>query len=225
MSIHYPRERANPTVSVVIPTIPSNDHSAVVECLQSQTISNYEILVVNDNDLNICEARNTGIREAKGDIVALTDDDCRPSKEWVENVTDEFATTDELVCLEGRVRGGRVYNGTRLYVGCNLSFDRDTAIDIGLFRSEYAGWRDDTEFGWRMERASSGRCKYSHAVVMDHPERPRATINDEFEQRLKEEYPERYKELIVPDTILGRINDWMWRKGIWKQINKVRDRI
>jgi GT2 family glycosyltransferase len=166
-----------------------------------------------------------GIREAKADIVALTDDDCRPSTEWIEHVVDEFETTDELVCLEGRVRGGRTYNGTRLYVGCNLSFNRNVATDIGMFRSEYAGWRDDTEFGWRMERDGDGCCKYSQNVVMDHPQRPRATIDNEIEQRLKKEYPGRYEDLIVPDTFLGRLNDWMWRKGLWNQINNIRDRI
>jgi glycosyltransferase involved in cell wall biosynthesis len=213
-----------PKLSVVIPTIPSNSHVEVIDHLESQTFDNFEVIVVNDARLDICEARNAGIEASNSEIVALTDDDCRPGTDWLSNIAAEFYSYPSLVCLEGRVEGGRTYNGTRKYVGCNLAFKRNTALGVGGFNSDYAGWRDDTEFGWRIEREADGKCRYSNRVQMRHPELPRATIDDEAETRLQTEFPDRYENLIVPDTTIGRINDWLWRKGIWEFVDAIRHR-
>ena len=222
MSIERPITSNNPEISIVVPTLPKNDHAAVVECLSSQNTVNLEVLVVNDSTLDICEARNAGIEQSQADIVALTDDDCRPDSDWAASIREAFDTHPNLICLEGKVTGGRAYEGYRHYVGCNLSFDRATALSVGGFRSEYAGWRDDTEFGWRMERDAEGICAYTGRVDMYHPELPRACINDEKEARLKSEYPDRYNEIITPDTIIEKVNDWLWRNGVWNAVDQIR---
>lgn len=224
MTVLTPIAAGNPSISAVVPTIPANSHTEVVECLRNQTYDSYEVVVVNDASLDICEARNEGIRRADGEIVALTDDDCRPDPQWLRQICEKFEQRPNLVCLEGAVQGGRTYTGTRKYVGCNLAFDRQAALDICGFRSEYAGWRDDTEFGWRMERDAGGECAFSADAVMDHPEKPRASIDEELEAKLREEYPDRYEEILVPDTIVGRVNDWLWRKGFWDVIDSIRPR-
>lgn len=222
MTIVQTISEEKPEISVVIPTLPSNSHDEVVECLATQTFDSFEVLVVNDADLDICEARNVGIEAASGDIVALTDDDCRPKSEWLVSIWNEFDAHPDLICLEGAVHGGRNYNGTRKYVGCNLSFNRESALTVGGFKSNYAGWRDDTEFGWRMERDGEGLCRYSPRVKMQHPELPRASINEEIEMQLRTEYPDRYENIIIPDSIVGSINDWLWRHGFWNKIDNVR---
>lgn len=222
MTIERPITHDDPDVSVVIPTIPENSHEQVVEDLREQTYDDFEVLVVNDGTLDICEARNAGIEEANADIVALTDDDCRPPADWVNNVAQAFDQQSDLVCLEGAVRGGREYNGTRKYVGCNLAFKRDVALFVGGFDSTFAGWRDDTEFGWRIERDSKGVCTFSSDVEMVHPEKPRASIDEELEATLKNRYPERYNEIIIPHTYLGKVNDWLWRRGFWDIVDRIR---
>ncbi|GAA0197762.1 glycosyltransferase family 2 protein [Haladaptatus pallidirubidus] len=224
MSIERTITAPNPTISVVIPTIPTNSHEEVVAHLKSQTIDNFEVIVVNNANLDICEARNAGIEAADSNIVALTDDDCRPETDWLSNVVTEFNSDPNLVCLEGRVEGGRTYEGTRKYVGCNLAFNRSAALAVGGFSSRYAGWRDDTEFGWRMEREANGMCLYSDSVRMHHPDLPRANINTELEAQLKAEYPNRYENVIAPDTTIGQINDWLWRKGFWDLADAIRYR-
>lgn len=216
--IRKPYTSTDPRVSVVIPTVPTNDHEQVVATLRNQTMMDFEVIVVDDATLDICEARNAGIEAAAADTVALTDDDCRPPYDWIAQVDE--ALLDDVVCVEGSVEGGRTYHGEGLYVGCNLAFDRETALSAGGFRSEYAGWRDDTEFGWRME--SYGICRYDPNVAMLHPDRPRATIDDEKEARLRREYQSRYQERIVPDTTVGRVNDWLWRRGLWDAVDRVR---
>lgn len=222
MSVEQPITHTNPDISVVIPTIPSNSHKKVINDLRRQSCNSFEAIVINDKERDICEARNVGIEEAKADIVALTDDDCRPPKQWVEQIDIAFKKNQDLVCLEGAVRGGREYKGERKYVGCNLAFDRQQALDIGGFNSEFAGWRDDTEFGWRMEQETSGKYVFSSDVVMFHPDRPRATIDDKLEEQLQYRYPDRYNEILIPDTGLGRLNNWLWQRGFWDSVNLIR---
>lgn len=224
MSVQRPITAPSPEISVVIPTLPSNDTATVVEYLERQTFNGFEVIVVNDADLDICEARNEGIKESNGAVVALTDDDCQPGPDWLSTIRNAFQSETDLVCLEGSVHGGRTYEGTRRYVGCNLAFDREAARTVGGFRSDYAGWRDDTEFGWRMERDASGQCGYSGRVRMHHPPVPRAKIDEDIEARLRSEYPDRYEEIIVPNSALARINDWLWRRGIWDAIDRIRYR-
>lgn len=222
MPIHRPIQAEDPALSVVIPTIPANSHEEVVKCLADQTVADFEVLVVDDAELDICEARNAGIERASTPVVALTDDDCEPPESWVEAIESAFMAEDSLVLLEGPIRGGRTYDGTRKYVGCNLAFDREAVQSVGGFRSDYAGWRDDTEFGWRVERDVEGTCRYDERMLMRHPDRTRADVDAKTEKRLQAEYPQRYEEIIEPDGVLARVNDWLWRRGFWDAVDRIR---
>lgn len=48
-------------------------------------------------------ALNGGIREARGEIIAFTDDDCIPGPNWIETMLKEFESDPELSVLGGRV--------------------------------------------------------------------------------------------------------------------------
>jgi glycosyltransferase involved in cell wall biosynthesis len=219
--IETPISSENPAISVVIPTIPANDHKDVTRQLEKQEFSRpYEVIVVNDESKDICEARNTGIREASAEIVSLTDDDCEPPLNWLSSIIEVFDTTD-LVCVEGQVTGGINYTGARHYVGCNISFKRDAALEIGGFDSRFAGWRDDTEFGWRMEEM--GRCKYSESVLMRHPPRPGSSYIHDNELKLKKEFPEKYIDVMVREaSLIERTYRSLHRIGFVDLLNKLR---
>jgi glycosyltransferase involved in cell wall biosynthesis len=100
-------------VSVVIPvyngarTIPRT-----IKCLLNQTYRPYEIIIVDDGStdgtaqaLEIyaghviyifqpnrgpAAARNTGIKAARGNLIAFTDSDCLPDEGWLLNLVAEF---------------------------------------------------------------------------------------------------------------------------------------
>lgn len=203
------RTADHPAISVVIATIPANDHVTVCSHLENQEFAGeWEIIVVNDPDLDRCEARNVGLMEARGEIVAFTDDDTRPPPDWLQAISEAFASNPELVCVEGRVTGGIEYGGRGQYVGCNMAVDRTAAITVGGWNSRYAGWREDTEFGWRLETDTDGDCEYHDEVVMVHPDFPRTTYSRHQERLLNMEYPERYRERF-DKTIVERL----WRYG------------
>lgn len=202
MDIEYARSSEDPVLSVVIPSVPTYDHSTTVDCLVDQSLDHpYEVLVVNDGSLDRSEARNAGLREASAEVVALTDDDTRPPRDWLERIHDAFRADAKLVCLEGAVYGGCRNLGARNYVGCNLAVRRDAALSVGGFRSAFSEWREDVEFGWRMERDADGRCRYSEDVRMCHPTAPRTAFKPDLERQLREEYPQRYEEVLNTSTI------------------------
>lgn len=197
MPIEYARRATDPAISVVVPSVPAYNHETTLACLDTQRIKEpYEVLVVNDASLDRSEARNAGLREATAEIVALTDDDTKPPEDWLSNIYHEFTTNPDLVCLEGPVFGGCRSVGPRRYVGCNLAVRREAALAVGGFRSAFSEWREDVEFGWRMEAEAEGVCRYSEAVRMCHPTAPRTAFKTELERQLREEYPERYDEIM-----------------------------
>lgn len=114
------------SASIIIPTF--NGAKRIVRCLDSlskQTSGRHvETLVVDDgsND-NIAEvvgqfpgirlisqanagpaaARNRGAREAKGDLILFTDDDCEPAPGWLDAMLEPF-TDPEVVGVKGAYR-------------------------------------------------------------------------------------------------------------------------
>lgn len=222
MGIVRPFTASNPYVTVVVPSLPKHDRSALVDALDDQTFDDFEAVFVVDDEVGVCEARNVGIEASNGEVIAFTDDDCEPPPDWLSVVAAAFQEDSNLVGLEGPIGGLGNYNGTRKYPTANLAVRQGAAKAVGGFRSEYEYWREDTEFGWRIEE--QGRCRYEPGMFMNHTGKPRASIIKENEQRLKEEYPEKYDEIIVPDTLLDRLNDWLWRRGFWDAVDRIRYR-
>lgn len=197
MSLLRPVDSPAPAVSVVIGSTPAYDHSGVVDALQAQSAPfPYEVVIVNDGHLDRSAARNVGLEEARADVVALTDDDCRPPADWLRRIDDAFGRHPDLACLEGAVYGGARYRGTRHYVGCNLAVDPEAALAVDGFDSDFAGWREDTEFGWRMERDADGICVFDPRVRMCHPTVPRSPLDPRRERMLRQAYPDRYASIL-----------------------------
>lgn len=120
---------AAPAASVVIPTRDRVDH--LVGCLNAlelQTASSFEVIVVDDASCDAAgvaravamfpsarllrgrgrgpaAARNLGAAAARGAIVCFTDDDCRPTQQWIEALERAFASGANAVA--GRTLSAR----------------------------------------------------------------------------------------------------------------------
>ena len=103
-----------PFVSIVVCTL--NGSSRISDCLNSLFCQNYpknsyEVIIVNDGstdntpkilaqypvkvvnhlkNLGMCSARNSGLQNASGSIVAYTDDDCIADKNWINNLVKHY---------------------------------------------------------------------------------------------------------------------------------------
>ena len=123
---------AAPIFSVVIPT--HNRPSQLAVCLQALAEMDYprqhfEVIVVDDGGAASLQgihdsfvsrleilflrrkrggpaaARNTGIERARGPYLAFTDDDCRPSGDWLTRLQERFKRSPDVLF------GGSTING------------------------------------------------------------------------------------------------------------------
>ncbi len=129
MAFHCERQvtKGRPRVSVVVPFY--NAERFLAKCLdglnaQSFPRDAYEIIVINNNstdlsrnvaagypDVTILDqplsgsyaARNMGIRQAAGEIIATIDPDCSPDRDWLAQI-DQGMTDPTCQVLMGRQR-------------------------------------------------------------------------------------------------------------------------
>jgi len=174
-----------PTVSVVVCSYTDRRWTELVDAvasLQNQTYQPLQILVVVDHNPvlfervrrslpmvlalesrgtpGLSDARNTGIAESIGDVVAFLDDDAAAEPDWLEQLLvayadprvagvggfieplwsspppawfpDEFRWVLGCSYLGLPSKGGKVRN----LIGANMSFRRTIFGDVGGFRSE-----------------------------------------------------------------------------------------
>ncbi len=183
-----------PYVSVVIPIYNGEDDlPALLECLRSQTYPTHlaEYLLVDngsrDRTLAILQsnpqvqalsetqiqssyaARNTGIRAAKGNIIAFTDADCRPHRDWLTQLVQPFVdptvgiVAGEILALPGHTLLERYADRhetlsqkhTLAHPFCaygqtaNLAVRRQIFEQVGLFRPHLTTG-GDADICWRV---------------------------------------------------------------------------
>ncbi len=113
---------SHPKISVVIPALNEAQFlPATLACMVSQTYSNFELIVVDDNSsdqtssiaksfgakiitdktVNVTDARQKGFAVARGEIITTTDADTHVPPDWLEQIHREFALDSELVGLGG----------------------------------------------------------------------------------------------------------------------------
>lgn len=110
-------------ISVVVPFYNSERYiSECIESLLSQKypMENYEIIMVDNNSTDASAdivrrysqvklvsekrqgayaARNRGLKEAKGEVIAFTDPDCVPSSDWLKEIELAMADSDVGVVI------------------------------------------------------------------------------------------------------------------------------
>lgn len=66
----------------------------------NEIVSKYLVKVIkHEKNLGICSARNTGLRNANGTVVAYTDDDCIAKKGWLKNLVKFYG--DDVIAVGG----------------------------------------------------------------------------------------------------------------------------
>jgi glycosyltransferase involved in cell wall biosynthesis len=126
------------TFSIVVPTLGRVQEIArLIESLERQTLNDLEVIIVDQNDddrlgqmlsgleptipvqrmwvpgqRGASRARNTGLKEVKGDYVVFADDDCWYPPELLQNVTDLFKQ-ENVDVIGGRAvdETGKTING------------------------------------------------------------------------------------------------------------------
>jgi GT2 family glycosyltransferase len=197
-----------PVVSVVVATHNRAERlRALLDSLRAQTFTDFEVVVCDDassdetprvlagaGGLELvalrnersggpARARNRGWREARGELIAFTDDDCVPTPGWleagvrawrgdpegffqgpvgpIEAERDRLGAFSYTILIEGP---------TPVYECANIFYPRAVLERIGGFDESYGRTGEDVDLGWRA-RAAGARpgfapeARVAHAVV------------------------------------------------------------
>jgi GT2 family glycosyltransferase len=173
-------------ITVIVSTYSILMKDSVLDCIssiQKQTLLPKEILLILDNDpllldffrsvvpdevkvlssngFGLSNARNAGVKHAKGEIVAFIDDDAVADKDWLKNMFSSYSESSvagvgglvlplwtakrpllwfpqELNWIIGCSYIGQSnrQEPVRNPLGCNMSFRQTTFEKVGYFRSD-----------------------------------------------------------------------------------------
>jgi glycosyltransferase involved in cell wall biosynthesis len=146
-------------------------------------------------------ARNFGARQAKGEILVYTDDDCRADRDWLGYLALAFQSGEfsavggpNIAPVPGSFAEACVTAapGGPAHVllsdciaehipGCNLAVRRDAFETIGGFREEFRTAGDDVDFCWRLQ-AAGYRIGFHSAAWVWHLRRRK--IGEYFRQQI-----------------------------------------
>ena len=200
-----------PEIAVVVPTRGRETRLAfLLDALAAQTLARdrFETIVVRDGNppgphtepadglavrfaaqvepRGPAAARNVGWRLATAPLVAFTDDDCRPSPDWLAELVraaDGSGTVvqgrtepdpDERHLLGGLARSQLVDRASDASQTCNIAYPRELLERLGGFDERYAfPAAEDTDLGLRAsasgaERVFAPEALVWHAVIPRH---------------------------------------------------------
>lgn len=86
---------------IVVDNNSTDDTAAVVRSVQAT--AGARLHYVKELHQGTSHARNAGIRQAKGPIIAFTDDDVLVSPDWLQSIVETFSSDPSLVFLGGPV--------------------------------------------------------------------------------------------------------------------------
>jgi GT2 family glycosyltransferase/sugar lactone lactonase YvrE len=212
-----------PRISVVVCAYNAADTlEDCLSALDAQTYPDYEVILVNDGsrdatpdigrrhsgvrvidvpNAGLSAARNVGLAEATGEIVAYTDADARPDRDWLTFLVQPFLTSDVVgsggpnvvpaddppiaQCI-ARAPGGptHVLLDDRIaehVPGCNMAFRRDALLAVGGFNPIYLRAGDDVDVCWRLQ-ARGWKIGFAAAALVWHHHR--SSVNAYWRQQL-----------------------------------------
>ncbi len=181
----------------------------------------YDVKLINLKNGGLSNARNTGIYESSGDIVAYIDDDAYPDPQWLKYLALAYHGTDfggmggpNIAPLSDGFIAECVANapGRPVHVlhtdeiaehipGCNMSFRREVLLDVGGFDPVYTAAGDDVDICWRVQSRGYRIGFHPSAFVWHHC---RNSLSMYWKQQkgygkaealLQKKWPERYNHL------------------------------
>lgn len=174
---------------IVVDNNSSDKTGELINSLKAESAA--DIKYVLEKRQGLSYARNRGIEESKGGIVAFLDDDCIVDHYWLACMVHEFRSDPELSAIGGRVElfdvrdkpvtimtsterrmfssAGQLFSFMH---GCNMAFDRYVFQKIGCFDIRLgAGTKvfaaEDTDFFYRVYK-NSFRMLYCPELLVYH---------------------------------------------------------
>ena len=235
--VPFPADLNWPGISVVVCTY--NGRRTIRDCMEGLKrldYPNFEVIVVNDGSTDgteiiakeygfhvisipnggLSNARNVGMRAARGEIVAYIDDDAIPDPQWLTYLAATFISTDHAgvggpnippvgdgaiaECVSNSP-GGPIHvlltdNEAEHIPGCNMAFRKAALEAIDGFDTRFRIAGDDVDLCWRIQKQGWTLGFNPAAMVWHHR---RNTIKAYWKQQLNYGKAEGYLERKWPE--------------------------
>lgn len=129
-------------------------------------------------------SRNFGVRQAKGDIFAFTDSDCKPTPEWLDTIRNSISDGEVMagdIYLEVLDNGiWEMYDSVAHLTQCeqnamkhcvataNMAVNSEDFFKVGLFEERFSGG----DFNWSQRAFEAGlKIVFHPKAVVYHPSR------------------------------------------------------
>jgi len=149
-------------------------------------VKKYPVKLVLERKKGLNVARNTGIKNSNGEIIAFTDCDCVVPSNWITKIVENFKDP-QVSCVGGSAKGvcidfvseyadnsivplmpsfkkreelNMVKPFLRHPVGCNMAFRRKVTEEVGYFDENIQYGFDEVEFTERV-------CRAGYKMVLD----------------------------------------------------------
>jgi glycosyltransferase involved in cell wall biosynthesis len=145
------------------------------EALQARAAAEPRLTLAQDGR-SLGHIRNLSIQLATGDVVAITDSDCRPRPGWI--AAGLAALTDGVGVVQGRTVPEHPptvpFSATQdiggpsgLFEACNIFYRREVLLAVGGFDTAVGFFGEDTAAGWAVQRAG-WRDAWAEDAVVEH---------------------------------------------------------
>lgn len=118
-----------------------------------------KLIVMPNSDYGACETFNIGFETAKGEYIAIMDDDVEIEEKWTKKLVNELENNQNVDILQPRLI--ERYNSKREFtkfeektnleefIGCGVLLRSKVIEDIGYYKKDYFLYYNDIELGKR----------------------------------------------------------------------------
>jgi len=170
-----------------------------------EIVAKYPVKLLTEEGRGLNAARNTGIRNGGGEIIAFTDSDCLVPSNWIRKIAENFRNP-QVGCVGGNIKGygddllSRYADNSLMHVmrsfkervvlgmiklffnypaGCNMAFRRSFIEEVGYFNEALMYGADDIELVERVGKAG-GKIALDPEVLIFH--KHRSTLRELLKQ-------------------------------------------
>ncbi|HKZ78301.1 MAG TPA: glycosyltransferase [Pyrinomonadaceae bacterium] len=248
----FPADTIWPEISVIVCSY--NGCRTIGDCcegLSQLDYPNYEVLIVDDGSSDktaaiasaygfrvistenrgLSNARNIGLEEASGEIIAYIDDDARPDPHWLTYLAATFLNTyfvavggpNITIPEDGWIAeciGNSPGNPTHILLtdqiaehipGCNMAFRKTALQAVGGFDPQFRIAGDDVDICWSLQRRGWTLGFNPAAMVWHHR---RSSVKAYWKQQLNYGKAEALLEMKWPEKY-NTVGHLIWRGRLY----------
>ncbi len=170
-----------PSFEVIVVDDGSKDNTASV-------VKHYPVKLISTENQGLSNARNTGMHNAIGEIVAYLDDDAFPDPHWLHYLAYAFQSSNHggiggpniipasdgpIATCVAHAPGGPVHvlltdEIAEHIPGCNMAFRKEVLLEVGGFDPIYRSAGDDVDLCWRIQHTGRTIGFHPSALVWHH---------------------------------------------------------